>query len=177
VVFNASRGGDYSLWKIPLQGGTPQQLTDYASSFPSISPDGKWIAFDDYALPAANKIGVISFAGGQPFRTFAYSSSASAGPLIRWTQDGRDLTYVLDKQGVSNIWIQPLDGSPPKQFTDFTVGQIFNFAWSQDGRQIALARGSQTDDVVLIRSVQITSGVKSQFREIGTGATDLRDAP
>ena len=154
VVFNASRGGDYSLWKIPLQGGTPQQLTDYASSFPYISPDGKWIAFDDYALPAANKIGVIPFAGGQPFRTFDYSPSASAGPLIRWTQDGHDLTYVLDNQGVSNIWIQPLDGGRPKQLTDFTVGQIFNFAWSQDGRQIALARGSQTDDVVLIRNVQ-----------------------
>jgi hypothetical protein len=38
--------------------------------------------------------------------------------------------------------------------TDFTAGQIFNFAWSRDGRQIAVARGSQSNDVVLIRSEQ-----------------------
>ena len=154
VIFNASRGGDYTLWRVPLQGGTPEQLTDYASSFPSISPNGKWIAFDDYAQPGANKIGVIPFAGGQPLRTFDYSASGSPGyPLLRWTQDSREVTYILAKQGVSNIWVQPFDGGPPKQLTDFTAGQIFNFAWSQDGRQIALARGSETDDVVLIRSV------------------------
>src|SRR5208283_1916306 len=150
VIFNASRGGDYALWRVPLQGGTPEQLTDYASSFPSISPNGKWIAFDDYAQPGANKIGVIPFAGGQPLRTFDYSASGSPGyPLLRWTQDSREVTYILAKQGVSNIWVQPFDCGPPKQLTDFTAGQIFNFAWSQDGRQIALARGSETDDVVL----------------------------
>jgi eukaryotic-like serine/threonine-protein kinase len=154
VIFNASRGGDYTLWRLPLQGGTPEQLTDYASSFPSVSPDGKWIAFDDYAQPRANKIGVIPFAGGQPVRTFDYSASSPVGyPLIRWTHDGRELTYILDTQGISNIWVQPFEGGAPKQLTNFTAGQIFNFAWSQDGRQIALARGSQTDDVVLIRSV------------------------
>ena len=153
VVFNASRGGDYTLWRVPVQGGTPEQLTDYASSYPSVSPDGKWIAFDDYAQPGSTKIGVIPFAGGQPVRTFDYSASNSAGyPLFRWTQDSRELTYIVDKQGVSNIGLQPFDGGPPKQLTDFTAGRIFNFAWSQDGKQIALARGSWTDDVVLIRS-------------------------
>jgi Tol biopolymer transport system component len=154
VVFNASRGGNYTLWKVPLQGGAPQQLTNYASSFPSISPDGKWIGFDDYAQPQANKIGVIPFAGGNPVRTFDYSASGSAGyPLIHWTQDSRELTYILDNQGVSDIWAQPFDGGPPKQLTNFTAGQIFNFAWSRDGEQLALARGSESDDVVLIRSV------------------------
>jgi len=153
VIFNASHGGDYTLWRIPLQGGTPEQLTEYASSYPSVSPDGKWIAFNDYAHPGTSRIGVVPFAGGQPVRTFDYSASSSAGyPLLRWTQDSRELTYILDKQGVSNIWVQPFDGGPPKQLTDFTAGLIFNFAWSQDGQQIALARGSWTADVVLIRT-------------------------
>jgi eukaryotic-like serine/threonine-protein kinase len=153
VVFNASHGGDYTLWRIPIQGGTPQQLTDYASSYPSVSPDGKWIAFDEYSYRGANKIGVIPFAGGQPVRTFDYDAHSSVGyPIIRWTHDGRALTYVLDQQGVSNIWEQPFEGGPPKQLTDFTGGQIFNYAWSKDGQQLALARGSQTNDVVLIRS-------------------------
>src|SRR5271169_289465 len=153
AVFNASHGGDYALWKVPLQGGTPEQLTNYASAYPTVSPDGKWIAFNDYAVPNATKIGVIPFAGGQPAKTFDYSASSFAGyPVTHWTPDGRVLTYIRDQQGISNIWAQPIDGGPPKQLTDFTAGQIFNFAWSKDGRQIVLARGSQTSDVVLIHS-------------------------
>jgi len=153
AIFNASHGGDYALWRVPIQGGTPEQLTHYASSYPAVSPDGKWIAFNDYTLPKATKIGVIPFAGGQNAWTFDYSASSFPGyPIIHWTQDGRDLTYIRDQQGVANIWAQPLDGGPPKQFTDFTAGQIFNFAWSKDGHQLALARGSQTSDVVLIHS-------------------------
>jgi Tol biopolymer transport system component/predicted Ser/Thr protein kinase len=154
VVFNASRGGDYTLWRVPLEGGTPEQITDYASAYPTISPDGKWIAFEDYAQPTANKIAVIPFSGGQPVRTFDSSVSGVAGyPVIHWTNGGRALTYVLDKQGVSNIWAQPLDGSPPKQLTDFRTDSIYNFAWSQDGQQLALARGTRNQDVVLIRSL------------------------
>jgi eukaryotic-like serine/threonine-protein kinase len=158
VVFNSSRGGDYTLWRVPLPGGTPEQLTDYASSFPVVSPDGKWIAFNDYAHSGSrsSKIGVIPFAGGRPVKTFDYPGLSNVGHpiIIRWTQDARELNYIRDQQGVSNIWAQPFDGGPPRQITDFTSGQIFNFAWSRDGRQLALARGSQTSDVVLIRSVQ-----------------------
>jgi serine/threonine protein kinase/Tol biopolymer transport system component len=155
VVFNSSHGGDYTLWKVPIEGGTPQQLTDYASAYPALSPDGKWIAFDDYSHPRATRIGVIPTAGGKPLHSFDYSASSLLGyPIIRWTHDGRNLTYIHDQQGVSNIWAQPLDGRPPKQITSLTAGQIFNFAWSKDGQQLALARGSQTSDVVLIRSLK-----------------------
>ena len=153
VVFNASQGGDYTLRRVLIPDGTHEQLTSYASSYPAVSPDGKWIAFNDYAVPGASKIGVIPFDGGQPVKTFDYSASSFAGyPIIRWTQDGRYLTYIRDQQGVSNIWAQPFDGGPPKQLTDFPTGQIFNFAWSRDGHQLALALGSQTSDVVLIHS-------------------------
>ena len=153
VVFNASQGGDYTLWRVPIPSGTPEQLTSYASSYPAVSPDRKWIAFNYYAVTGTSKIGVIPFNGGQPVKTFDYSASSFAGyPIVRWTQDGRYLTYIRDQQGVSNIWAQPLDGGPPKQLTDFPTGQIFNFAWSRDGHELALALGSQTSDVVLIHS-------------------------
>jgi eukaryotic-like serine/threonine-protein kinase len=154
VVYNSARSGDYTLWKVPIEGGTSQQLTNYASAFPSVSPDGKWIAFEDERVSRSQRIGVIPFAGGQPVRTFNYLPSGAVGyPVIHWTPDSRDLTYIQDKQGVSNIWAQPLDGSAPRQLTDFPDGLIYNFAWSQDGRRLALARGSLTNDVVLIRSV------------------------
>jgi len=35
--------------------------------------------------------------------------------------------------------------------TDFKSDQIFSFEWSRDGKQLALTRGTESSDVVLIR--------------------------
>ena len=67
------------------------------------------------------------------------------------TADGRDLTYVDTKGGVSNIWLQSLAGGAPRQLTDFKDQRIFGFAWSRDGKQLALSRGVVNSDVVLVK--------------------------
>ena len=38
----------------------------------------------------------------------------------------------------------------PKQLTEFKDQRIFNFAWSRDGKQLALSRGVVNSDVVLL---------------------------
>jgi Tol biopolymer transport system component len=73
---------------------------------------------------------------------------------LSWSPDGRALVYVLTKGDVSNLWQQPLDGGAPKQITNFNSGRIWNFAYSRDGRQLALARGEMTHDAVLISDVK-----------------------
>jgi Tol biopolymer transport system component len=60
------------------------------------------------------------------------------------------VTYINTRNDISNIWRQPLDDSPPRRLTDFRAEEIFNFAWSLDGKQLAYAQGTQTTDVVLI---------------------------
>ncbi len=69
---------------------------------------------------------------------------------IRWTHDGSALTYIVNRGGVSNIWIQPLDGSPARQLTDFKSDRIFSFDWSRDGKWLALSRGPEQRDVVVM---------------------------
>jgi len=69
---------------------------------------------------------------------------------VRWTPDGRGVAFVRTTSGVSNIWAQRLDGGEPKQLTDFRDQRIVNFAWSRDGKQLALSRGVVNSDVVLI---------------------------
>jgi hypothetical protein len=34
--------------------------------------------------------------------------------------------------------------------TNFTSGLIFDFCWTLDGKQLLLARGNETSDVILI---------------------------
>jgi len=136
-----------ALWKVPTGGGTPVRLADPPSSYPAIAPDGKLIA---YFTVHGQKIAVMPFEGGPPIKTF--DSTPGVVPLypgLRWTPDGRALTYVVTSGGVSNIWSQPIDGGPPRQLTDFKAEQIFAFDWSRDGR-LLLARGVANRDVVLI---------------------------
>ena len=68
-----------------------------------------------------------------------------------WTPDSRAISYVVQKDRVSNIVAQPIDGGPHRQLTHYTSGPIFAFAWSRDG-DLAIARGTQSRDVVLIRN-------------------------
>ena len=69
---------------------------------------------------------------------------------LAWSADSKALEYALTRDGVSNLWEQPLSGGPAKQLTHFKSDVILDFAWSLDGKQLALARGNLNSNVVLI---------------------------
>lgn len=152
VLYTLLGTGKPTLWRVSMNGGAPQQLTDRFTSSPVISPDGKLVAcfYREDQPNSASKIALLPFEGGEPIRLFDVPTSI--GRLLRWTPDGRALTYILTASGVSDVWSQPIDGGAPKQLTNFKTDQIFWFDWSRDGKQLAVARGSVASDVVLISS-------------------------
>ena len=83
IVFAAE--GD--LWSVPLSGGLAQRLTTHAEEerWPSISPDGKTIAFSaSYEGPI--EIYTMPITGGLPLR-WTYESDTSI--MNTWTPDGK----------------------------------------------------------------------------------------
>jgi Tol biopolymer transport system component len=140
--------GGPSLWKVPIDGRDPVQLTKETVVRPVVSPDGKQIAgvyFNDQVNPPYG-VAILPFDGGQPTKRLNVSLNDEA-PILRWSPDGRALLY----SDLSNIWSQPVDGGKPTRLTDFQGDQLFNFDYSPDGKWLALARGRATDDVVLIK--------------------------
>lgn len=162
LVYSSRMAGQDRLWKVAIDGGIPVRLTDYQSTSPDVSPDGKAIAclFLDATLDTARwRVAIIPFAGGLPLKILdlpvtadvgRYNLDGRAAAYVRWVNDGRALAYVDRKDGVSNIWSQPIDGGQPKALTNFASGWIFNFELSPDGKQIACARGNRSSDVILI---------------------------
>jgi Tol biopolymer transport system component len=73
---------------------------------------------------------------------------------VQWSRDGRALYYPKKSGNASAIWVQPLDGGPPKQITGPQDGDINNFDLSPDERQFVIARGRRVGDVVMITSVE-----------------------
>ena len=140
------------LWKKPLDGGAAEQLTHEPSYAPVLSPDDKWIACNYRSEPHAIGIAVIPITGGKPEKIFPVHGVNDR--IIRWTQDSKALVYVVTKNGVSNLVSQPLPDGPTKPLTDFKELEIFNFAWSLDYKYLALSRGVNTGDVVLINALK-----------------------
>jgi len=60
------------------------------------------------------------------------------------------LVYVV-KDKAANLWMQPLDGSPGHQITNFTTDLSTGFRWSPDCKTLAVMRTHSTSDVVVLR--------------------------
>src|ERR1051326_1538005 len=148
-IVYASNANKDTIWKIGIDGGQPVQLTEQLSLSPAISPDGKRIVcayLEDQNSPL--RLAILPFQGGPPLKTLPLTGQI--GTNLSWTKDGGAVCYVVTTGGVSNLWQQPVSGGAPKQLTDFTSERIFWFNFSLDGKQLALSRGKQTGDVVLI---------------------------
>ncbi len=152
VVFNSNRTSSLSLWKVGINGGPAVQLSDMFAAFPVVSPDGKWIACYHPDEHSNNQLLIFPFEGGQTVKTINLPSTT--GPFNgrpKWTPDGQAISFVNRVNNITNIWSQPLDGGPAKPITNFKSLWIYNYAPSPDGKQIALSRGDQYQDIVLIR--------------------------
>ena len=151
VVFMSMRSGKPAIWKVGIDGGSPVQLTDHVSQLPSISPDGKLIAYyyNDEKANNQPKLSVIPFEGGAPLKTIDLSRTVQ--PVgFSWMPDGRSVAYIANVSGSYNVWSQPIDGAAAKQLTNFKSELVSNFAISRDGK-IAAYRVSPTRDIVLIK--------------------------
>ena len=152
VVYMSLVKDSPTVWKTSIDGGEAAiQLSDKITSVPRFSPDGRFVAcFYRPHVDVFSKLAVIPSDGGEPVKMFDKPPTTIVESGIQWTPDGRALTFIANRDGVSNIWLQPLDGSPAKQLTNFTSETIFRFAWSPDGKMFVAERGTEIGDIVLI---------------------------
>jgi Tol biopolymer transport system component len=150
VIYQRGILSQPSLWKISVSGGEPVKLTDFRAKWGAISTDGKQISFfqmkDDKW-----QICLIGADGG------AISNRIDVPPIqrentIRWSPDNRNLQFIGVNGNVGNIWSLPLDGSPPKQETNFDSHWLDDFLPSPDKKKFALARRLSVSDMILIKS-------------------------
>ena len=148
VVYVTHDGGVPKLRKVPIEGGDPVLLTDEYAMHPTISPDGKVIAYYrmDMEKRERREIVIIPFQGGAAIKTLPVPKNF--GSFMRWAPSGDALTYRANAYSI--LWRLPLDGKPPSTLTVLRGEQMFFFCYSNDGRRLAYASGPNLSDLVLI---------------------------
>jgi serine/threonine protein kinase/Tol biopolymer transport system component len=146
-------GGRSMIWRVPIDGGSPFQITQDITSIPTVSPDGKLIActyfgFDKPQSPT--KVGVYPFKGGKALAVFDRPEGSDDN--VYWSADGTGIEYIVSEGGVSNVWRQPLQGGKPAPITNFRTNRIFFLSPSPDGKYLLMARGKELTELVRIES-------------------------
>jgi serine/threonine protein kinase/Tol biopolymer transport system component len=155
VIYVDTSSSLFTLWRVSIEGGTPVQLTKKLSTRPAMSPDGKWIACWYRAETEEPwRLAILPAAGGPPNQLLTLPASVETSLPVRWMADSSALCFLDDRNGLQNIWAISLAGEELKQLTNFTGEQIFWFEWSPDGKQLAVSRGSLTNDVVMFAAIK-----------------------
>jgi TolB protein len=144
--------GKELIYRLPLAGGDTTCLSNNPGGDPRPSPDGKLLLCRYFDVPS-QKWGnaILKSDNAAVQRSFTLPFSASTVSCL-WSPDGKSITYVDTKNGVSNIWGMPAGGGEPVQLTHFSSMLInsYGYGWSPDGKYLAVARSLSTSDVVLI---------------------------
>jgi serine/threonine protein kinase/Tol biopolymer transport system component len=145
-AFGSWDAGPLYSMRASTAGGEPTRITSRTGRMPVISPDGRMVTQLEEGrvlrVVAADRDTILYSLQLPPFVTRS----------IRWTRDGKGISYVDVQGGVSNVWIQPLDGSPPVQATHFTSDLVSAHQWSPDGKFLAVTRTTSSTDILLMTS-------------------------
>ncbi len=151
ILFTSWKTGQMTIMKIPAEGGDHVDVSGISGFYPVPSPDGKTVYFRGFD-EQNNIVSLwsVPIEGGKPARIFELPSGSSFTEPIRWRPDTLEISYIVRKDGVDNIWVQPIDGGPAKMYTDFSEEYIVFFNWMPDGKSLVVSRGHSSADVVLI---------------------------
>ncbi|PQJ34334.1 peptidase S41 [Salinibacter sp. 10B] len=145
------------IYQVPAEGGTPNRRLDAVGAAPRMSPDGRFIAFEQgyndtskkgYQGPADREVWIYDTENDRFTRITSYGGN-DHHPV--WTGP-RTLLYISERSGTYNVHRQAItdqggtDGAP-EAVTSFEDDGVRALSASADGRVIAFER--QTDIYVM----------------------------
>lgn len=103
----------------------------------SRSPDGKWLALNNYRGHAQKEIvlKVIPAAGGEPRELFSFETKTNWRFNTAWTADSRFILLPKSEPGAVELWrISAEDGKAQK--TGLKMNRIWNLSTHPDGQSV-----------------------------------------
>lgn len=150
IVFSSNRAGEYSLWKIPAKGGTPERLPfGGGDAFsPAIARTGNHLAYTEVSSTWSTLRIDLKSPRATARRLWSSTRQDSAP---QFSPDGTRIAFQSWRSGTQEIWVASSDGANPVRVTSFERSLTGSPAWSPDGRQLAFdARPDQRSHIYSI---------------------------
>lgn len=143
------------IWRHSLTDGTREMLTQPGKLSPgrflSISPDGRYLLFDDVSDDRKND-GSITVLFDVATKEAKVIKLGSPNVRATFSTDSRFLDYFENRPEGVSFWRQPLDEKSERRLLfQLPKTRIEDFKWSRDGKTLAIARGRQEIDAMLLR--------------------------
>lgn len=160
VYFSSSRAGKENVYRIPVDGGEAEMMTDWKGGLGSyrVSPDGKWMAFaavdEDKEEEKAKK-------------------------------EKRDLKVIDEKPKNHALWLIPVEedaaGKRPVRRLSKEPYHVTQFDWSPDSRAIAYSHVPAPEADLWVKAdlaeVQVESGVTKALANTPASESSPRYSP
>jgi serine/threonine-protein kinase len=161
LLFDSNRrGGNTDIYRVPLDGGTPEPLIDRPNDtfHPQLSPDGTEIVFRTFlAEEGIHQLNLVPVGGG-PALVLAAFSGLTESP--DWSPDGLTVAFeTFGNEGSwhSTIWTVSRNavGEPWSDPVQLTDRRCWFQEWSPDGEMLAcwlVPAGDETQDWIALLS-------------------------
>lgn len=153
-----------ALWRRSLNDEQTEvvfQPDDFSfGNFLSVSPDGEYAAFrvQDWKKTdgsgddedAGNiKIGFLNLSN---FSEIKFTEIDASLGFIRWTGGGKTFDYAQNSANGGQIWRRSLTNqfAPDELIFQLPNESIYQFDWSPNGKDLAIARGTNRSDIVVL---------------------------
>ncbi len=148
VIYASTRDGKSTIWRVSIDGGEAQQLTTDETSWPSISPNGKFIAcaYGKTIEAFDRRIALFSIAGGSPLKIFTAAKQSVLESSPRWSPDSRSIIY---RDRMRGLWRQDMKHEGPERVKGFDDFRFYDLAFSPDGKNVIVAGFEETREIVI----------------------------
>jgi dipeptidyl aminopeptidase/acylaminoacyl peptidase len=148
LAFSWNPDGQWEIFLAPAEAASPpHQLSAGAGSkfSPRWSPDGKYLAYAvDLDGSEQNDIWLCEVLSGKS-RSLTPHTLDSIQPGFCWSPDSQKLSFISNRSGDFEIYILPLQGGQPQQFSQ-VHRTIHHVDWSPDGRSLAACAEGEGQD-------------------------------
>ena len=153
----AFKGPYADMWLCPSEGGTPRKFIDDKHTFPSWSPDGKWLFSDETIYNWGKSLNFIRLSDKLEFKV---DPPEKVGTYLSWSPEGKKLLFF--RPSYEFVWgmkVASTSGGPPYEPVPHLP--VYGAAWSKDSKMIIadgeeLNKMEQGDYIMMI--VPITGG-------------------
>ena len=133
IVFASNRSGSFDIWRMNAEdGGDLKQLTFSDGNFyPSLSPDGQWVFYEEQSK-AGVSVWKVAINGGEPIQL---TDNYARMPVV--SPDGQFVAcrYYVES-GRRGIAIIPIGGGSPTKLLPIPIMDWQRVQWTSDGRAL-----------------------------------------